>query len=522
MEQANRKLQSEYLSRTMTTDLATEFVLPDYQPEIKRLLRVRAIPLPPDQYLGGSTAEFSGTVEFQVLYAAEDSSLWCVTRREDYRLSCPFDVNDEFDLSEGFVCDVKTDVEGVSGRVLAPRRLTARCRVCAAVKLYADRPVSADLPTDAESLLDVLSAARVRLGKSAPFTLTDEIPLDPSTPPVRVVSASGEVFPAEVLAGNDVVSCRGEILLSLLTVPEEPAPSPDGAEDCLPAAVLPVELHRKIPFAVEVPMDGVTPSCAANAWGSCAEIAVTVEETRILCDVTAVLNVRAVCREEIPFTRNAYSTAVLTEPVFRTLPASNILACKNGNCTLSATKDLAELGVKPDAHVIDTTAEVTAESPELARGNYVLPGNLHFRVLTQTPDGDCSAAEFDLPFRFESPAEGNTIPTASDSVVTPVSVSAAIDGSRLQAAAELSVALALSASAPAVALAALRCGDPVPAPAGDLTICYPAPDDSLWSVAARYHVSVSSLLQKNPSLSFADNLPTDSPNSLANTRFLVV
>ena len=121
MEQANRKLQSEYLSRTMTTDLATEFVLPDYQPEIKRLLRVRAIPLPPDQYLGGSTAEFSGTVEFQVLYAAEDSSLWCVTRREDYRLSCPFDVNDEFDLSEGFVCDVKTDVEGVSGRVLAPR-----------------------------------------------------------------------------------------------------------------------------------------------------------------------------------------------------------------------------------------------------------------------------------------------------------------------------------------------------------------------------------------------------------------
>ena len=121
MDQNDQKLQGELVS--------PEFILPDYQPEIKRLLRVRALPLPVDQYIGGSAAEFSGAVEFQALYAAEDGSLWCVTRREDYRLSCPFEADGGFDLSDGIVCDVKTDVEGVSGRVLAPRKLTARCRV---------------------------------------------------------------------------------------------------------------------------------------------------------------------------------------------------------------------------------------------------------------------------------------------------------------------------------------------------------------------------------------------------------
>ena len=98
MEQNNRNLQGELVARGFSTDLAAEFLLPDYQPEIKRLLRVRAIPLPVDQYVGGSAAELSGAVEFQALYAAEDSSLWCVTKREDYRLSCPFEAGD-FDLS---------------------------------------------------------------------------------------------------------------------------------------------------------------------------------------------------------------------------------------------------------------------------------------------------------------------------------------------------------------------------------------------------------------------------------------
>ncbi len=517
MEQTNQTLQAELLFRAFSTDLTAEFVLPDYQPEIKRLLRVRAVPLPVEQYLGGSAAELSGAVEFQALYAAEDGSLWCVTRREDYRLSCPFEASGDFDLSNGLVCDVKTAVDGVSGRVSAPRKLSARCRVNTSVRLFADRTVAPDLPEDAETLPGTLSASRVRIGKSEPFTLTDEIPLDPTEAPVRVISAFGEVFPTEVQAATDSVACRGEIMLSLLCAPEA-TPSPEGAEDCIPAAVTPTELRRKIPFAVEIPVEGATPACAATAWGSCPEITVTVEENRILCDVTAVVCARAVCREEVPFIQNAYSATRVTEPAFASLPAVQILACKNGNCSLSATKDLAELGLRPGAQVIDATAELSIQPPELARGNYLLPGNLHLRVLAKQPDGDNSTAELDLPFRYESNAEGTTEPTASDSVVTPVLVRAWVDGNRLFAEVELAVSLILSATLPVTALAALREGDAVPERTADMTICYPAPDDTLWSVAARYHTPVAELQKKND---LPDGAP-DAPGSLGGVRYLVI
>lgn len=517
MEQNNQKLQGELVSRGFSTDLAAEFLLPDYQPEIKRLLRVRAIPLPVEEYIGGSAAELSGAVEFQALYAAEDSSLWCVTKREDYQLSCPFD-GDGFDLSDGLVCDVKTEVEGVSGRVTAPRKLTARCRVRTNVRLLADRPAPDDNGDDAvQRLPGTMPASRVRLGKSEPITLTDEIPLDPNQPPMRVISAVGEVFPTEVQAGENAVACRGDVLLTLLCAAER-TPSLDEAEDCVPAVFPTVELSRKIPFAAEIPVDGVTPTCAATVWGSCADLAVTVEEARILCDVTMVLNARAVCREEIPFTRDAYSTAVLTEPVFSTLSANRVLACKNGNCSLSAQKELSELGLRPDARVIDSAAEVVVQPPELTRGNYILPGNLHLTVLTGTPDGEFATAELDLPFRFETMAEAPVAPATGDSIVTPVRIKAMIDGNRLLAEAELSVSLALSAAESVAALVSLRPGDPVPAPAADLTICYPAPDDTLWSVASRYHTPVAALSEKND----LPAAPADSPASLAGVRFLMV
>lgn len=522
MEQEGKKLQGELFSRGFSTDLAAEFVLPDYQPEIKRLLRVRALALPVDQYIGAAGAELSGAVEFQALYAAGDDSLWCVTKREDYQLSCPIEATDEFDLSDAPVCEIQTETEGVSGRVLAPRKLSARCRVRTQVCLLSDRAKTALPPESAEGiepLTDQIWASRVRIGKSAPFTLTDEILLDPSKPPLRVISASGEVFPTEVKAGTDLVACRGELLLTLLCA-EEQLPSLENAEDCLPASALPMLLSRRIPFAVEVPLDGVQPSCACNAWGSCSEVAVTVEESRILCDLTAVLTVRAVCREEFSFVRDAFSTVRLTEPVFRVLPVQKNLCCRNANCSVSATKELSSLGLKPDSRILETTADVLLQAPEAARGNYILPGVVTFHILVLSPDGDVSTCDLEAPFRFETPAETNTVPAKNASVALPVLAKATLDSSRLLAEAELSLALDLSAADSVELLSDLRAGEPLaPRPQTDLRIYYPSPSDSLWSVAALYHTPVATLLKKN-------HLPTpaspSSPDSLNGVRYLVV
>ena len=63
-----RYMQVPINEKTVTTELSGDFTLPDYQPEIKRLLKVSAEVLPPQKYVGDSEGEISGGIDYYVLY----------------------------------------------------------------------------------------------------------------------------------------------------------------------------------------------------------------------------------------------------------------------------------------------------------------------------------------------------------------------------------------------------------------------------------------------------------------------
>ena len=61
--------------RTVNTEINGEYTLPDYQPEIRRLLNVGLTVLPPAKYVGAGGVELNGTVEYRVLYVGGDGGL---------------------------------------------------------------------------------------------------------------------------------------------------------------------------------------------------------------------------------------------------------------------------------------------------------------------------------------------------------------------------------------------------------------------------------------------------------------
>ena len=52
------RMQAPLGERQIVTELSEDFDLPDYRPEIKRLLRVQAKVSPADTYIGAGNAEF--------------------------------------------------------------------------------------------------------------------------------------------------------------------------------------------------------------------------------------------------------------------------------------------------------------------------------------------------------------------------------------------------------------------------------------------------------------------------------
>jgi hypothetical protein len=106
-----------------------------------------------------------------------------------------------------------------------------------------------------------------------------------------------------------------------------------------------------------------------------------------------------------------------------------------------------------------------------------------------------------------------------DGNVTAIHCRARMDGERVGIDAELAVSLRTHAPAPFTALSDAGFGEEVTRRRGEYVICFPAPTDSVWSVAKRYHAPMAILTAAN-------NLPAgvqpDGAESLEGVGYLIV
>ncbi len=492
--------------RSVLTELNQEFTLPDYQPEIKRLLRVKATVLPADKYVGGGSAECTGAVDYSILYMGNDGALYCTTQSGEYRFAVPTELPPDVELGEGILCDVTSSAEQVTGRVQAPRKLSVKCRLRSRVRFYGTRAIGG--VADAENLERLYGESvcvRRFLGTGEAFSLADEILCDANDRSMRVISAEGQVFLTDVTAGSGCVNCRGELCIKLLCCHDD---TPEEA---------PYTVTRRIPFAQDVPVDGAEVNCEATACGTCTELRVTVEEGRILCEASVVLETRAMRNERVAFVRDLYSTKQSCETACAQIMMPQLLRCANGNFSINTAIPLEEVGIRQGLSVADLSGTVMLGETECERGKYYLSGRCRFHVIL-CGDGELSAQELEVPFRYEMEGSDQA-PTDTDATVDLISCRARIDGERIGLDAELAVSAALTADLPVKLLTEVALGSELSSRHSAFTVCFPAREDTLWSVAKRYHIPVADLLARND---LADAPAADSPNSLADTKFLLV
>ena len=137
----------------------------------------------------------------------------------------------------------------------------------------------------------------------------------------------------------------------------------------------------------------------------------------------------------------------------------------------------------------------------------------------------------DLPFRYEfddpyflQAADPDGMPALEvtpifDGRVSVIHCRARMDGERVGMDAELAVALRTQIPAPFAALTEADFGDEVTRRRGEYVICFPAPTDSLWTVAKRYHAPIAALTAANNIPAGAD---VSTPESLDGAGYLIV
>ena len=144
------EMLSEYATESLyegvvMSEVAKDYTLPDYQPEVRRVLHVGTQILPPAKYVTGNRAELNGTVEYTVLYVGMDGELYSAPLSAEYSAAIPLEDTGRFDFGEGVCLLTDTVCETVNTRLTSPRRLSIKSRLRSKVGAYGQRRLEEDI-----------------------------------------------------------------------------------------------------------------------------------------------------------------------------------------------------------------------------------------------------------------------------------------------------------------------------------------------------------------------------------------
>lgn len=494
-------LQIPVCDKSITGELSGDFTLPDYQPEIKRLLKISASVLPASTYFGNSSASFEGSVDYYVTYMGGDNEIYCAPISTEYRLEAPLD--NELDAEElsGYA-SISPDM--VSGRVISPRKLNVKCRLRGRAKVYGELTVEDGFGDGAEVGTEILRGCaelgRVLVTSGEVIHLTDEMINDRADGEVRVVSADGKSLMSEVACADGYISCRGELYLKLLLRAEN--------RDA------PYIVWRKLPFSQNLYCEGITQGCSAYVKGTVCEMSINAEDGRVSIDVGLILEGIITKLETVEFIKDAYATDRNLICHTKDVGATEANGCIMANFTQSDSQSLEEAGISPSSTLVDICGSASIDEYGYDGGRIRFIGKAKYSVICEK-DGEYSVNDVELPFKYE--VEGN----ADDALAfaEAVNLRARIDGERIGIDAEISLCGHWWRNSRQRILDSVSFGDEYEERGGDCIICYPSSDDSLWSVAKRYGAPLDDIRDINQ---LSSEHAADDKASLEGAKYIVI
>lgn len=479
-------------------EVVCELSLPDYLPDVSRLLRTEAVVGAENGYVSGGALEYDGEINSTVIYATSDGRIKSVSLSSDFDGSLPLPEADG-----DIAASPRIRVDGVTCRLQNPRRLSVRVKLDVGGDMFTSicvsPVVSGKLTAEEEANIqrrtyDGESFCRVCV-KDENIPVSEDIELDGQDASIgEIVSLSLLPYVYEVRAENGKLSYRGDVSAELIYL----AATADEKKQAEYFSV-----RKKIPIAGSVDADGVT-----DAFTACGDATVTGVEFRPQAnatgenrvaevDFTYTAHLCAYSNRRVETVVDMYSTDYQCENVSKEYEMRRALRAGAFNFTSDGTSPLDEKG--HDVPVAGS-ATVTVEKIEKNGSKAVFTGKTAVSVILASGDGSYVGRSFEYPFRAETEvgkSRGELECSASPSVV---GMSARVDGGELKCDVEVGISFAAfeKEKVAAVSECVVMTDRPVRrATPASIVICYPSSEDDLWSVSKRYGTTESDIMKAN-------------------------
>ena len=486
--ETKREYQKIRRHSPITAESVGEHTLPDYNPDVRKLVHTAARIIPGARFTDGERTELPVTVFYDVIYLDSDGGLNHTDFTSDAELATS--------LGEGVDESIFTpELLGFNVRLTGPRRFSARANLGARLRTRERKAFDIDgdtfTSTEPEIAEEKIQIMCESWGESRENEAREDVweregaILDEVK--ILLCEAMGRVEPVRMADGCAEV--KGEIKIGMLiSVADECA---EYVEKILPVAES-VSVDADGACQAEIAVKDVTPTLRAGEDGVCAEVSLKYT-CRVSCCYNAGLSVIKDCysreRESVnEYTELRYEELVCamthTVKISEEIPREGILTSDTRNVVYSSgtprieeiSASGSEIKIRGKVRVSGVACEAFADGSLSYSGMKLdLPYEANVNVDRHLPDGVT--------------VEGRAYASSS---------SVAIDGDKMYVSLDLVHCLTVYKERGVNCVgASVLSGDVVERDPSLITVYYPSAGESLFEIAKKHHASVLTIASDN-------------------------
>lgn len=430
---------------TVTTDVVEDMTLPDYLPEVRRIVAVQTNATVDGKYLSGDELEADGGVTYTVLYTTSDGSLAQFSQTTQYTGHIPISNGDESEISHFSAGDIvlSANLDNVNCRVTAPRKLTLSSKV--KLSALSQKPQDASLKIEKTSEVSEKTVRRRALDVSTAYMTeirqTGEVSGEiREREGMKLICANGNLCLNDVRCDNknsdkNRIVIKGDAYLNALMQ------TPDG-EYVVSRSRAPIDEEILLPDK-QTDVNN-TKSAAATAFGKVVMIDIEGSggnfvwkmEYDIDCDITHSIIAEITTDAYLPDSEDILDTAEI-----KVLSAASAV---NGRLTTSAT-----IPMRNGSTFVYAWGTGVPDKSEINSGKMTVSGAVKLNVIT-VGNGEFYLDDVTIPLKYECEASSEAEKLNAEHLlgrmqVDVTEINARADGNTLNLTAELAITLSMLA-----------------------------------------------------------------------------
>lgn len=491
------------------TEISEEFILPDYLPDIKRIIRADARPKIDGKFITSGKIDYEGDVVCHILFCDENNLLKTVTFTAAFSDSIELDHQDD-----ECIANLIPSPQSLNCRMLNPRRVSLRLRIDTNCTVWCNRSFQPETvgdlsPYTPEVLTKDIDVLKLICSGESGLNTSADLEVDGALPQIgNVISCNVDMSFYECKGADGKVLCRGDMPITLFY--STPSQQNDGESPTENYTVL----YRKLPIAQVVGAEGIDDSYECIARGSIDDVKVSVAENgfgerRILeIDITYRIYLNCVSRDKVTVTKDIYliDRNVKTETESKEFCRLSRNYSTNFGCN-SVTPRI-ELNLNDADNIFEVSSHPEVRKVEFSEDKHrlIVTGESSTSAIISGSDGLYSA-DYNIPFKVELDASGIPENFIFNSDTVCMSAKGRIDADNLYTDLELQLNLMILGVEQIEILKKAEFFEKTEAEnSPQMRFFYPSENETIWDIGKRFGISLDELRSSNTIVN--DELPS--------------